>query len=150
MSKGITEKDRGWNRIKKDYASLSKASLKVGLQAGDVDDTGVPIATYGFFNEFGTERIPERSFIRSTADEQRENWNKLLDGAYNKILNGEISVGRALAIVGTKAQEDIKKKIMTGPFAPNSEATIVIKGSSRPLIDTGIMRQSIRWVAEGI
>jgi len=150
MSKGIVEKDRGWNRIKKDYATLSRASLKVGLQAGDVDDSGVPIATYGFYNEFGTERIPERSFIRSTADEQRENWNRLLDAAYQKIIDGKITPRKALAIVGTKAQQDIQKKIVDGPFQENSDATKERKNSNRPLIDTSLMRQSVRWVLEGI
>ena len=37
----------------------------------------------------------------------------------------------------------MKNTFTTGSFTPNKPATIKRKGSSRPLIDTGHLRQSI-------
>jgi len=38
---------------------------------------------------------------------------------------------------------EMRKAIRTGSYAPNSEATIIIKGSAKPLVDKGTMRNSI-------
>ena len=60
-----------------------------------------------------------------------------------KVLRG---CGQGLPVV-TKA--DIKRKIVKGPFTPLKQATIRRKGSDKPLIDKGILRNSIRYVVKG-
>ena len=40
----------------------------------------------------------------------------------------------------------IQRKIVDGTFEPNAPSTIRKKGSSRPLIDTGRMRQSVNFI----
>lgn len=42
----------------------------------------------------------------------------------------------------------IQKEIVNGDFVPNSPETIKRKGSDKPLIDTGRMRQSINYVIQ--
>jgi hypothetical protein len=42
----------------------------------------------------------------------------------------------------------VKTKIVQGPFTPNAPSTIRKKKSARPLIHTGHMRQSIRYVVK--
>ena len=55
------------------------------------------------------------------------------------------AMAEALARTGQYIEGEIKRKIGSGPFTPNSPATIRKKKSSKPLIDTGHMRQSVRY-----
>lgn len=88
--------------------------------------------------------IPERSFVRSTfdekADEIEEKAKDVIVAAVNRT-----DVNKALNLVGQYIEGEIKKKIGNGPFVPNAPATIRKKKSSNPLIDTGHMRQSVRY-----
>ena len=44
-------------------------------------------------------------------------------------------------------QKDLmQNEIITGDFVPNAPSTIRRKGSSKPLIDTGRMRQAVNYV----
>ena len=48
--------------------------------------------------------------------------------------------------VGTLGVRLVQEKIGSGSFEPNAESTIRKKGSDKPLIDTGRMRQSVKYV----
>ena len=52
---------------------------------------------------------------------------------------------QALGQLGEMTKGDVQTEIRSGDFAPLKPATIKRKGSSRPLIDTGQMVQSIAW-----
>jgi hypothetical protein len=54
----------------------------------------------------------------------------------------------SLQRLGIEAQGDVQMSIVSGGWAPNSPVTVKMKGSSRPLIDTGAMRQSVTYVVE--
>lgn len=141
--------DHGWGRIKKQVAMMSNVALTVGIQSdAGVNDEGTSIALYAYYNEFGTDRIPERPFIRSTADEQRTKWNGLLDRVFQNALDGKGNMLTNLKLVGEVAQKDIQRKITTLREPPNAPSTIERKGSSNPLIDVGTMRGAIRWNLE--
>lgn len=92
--------------------------------------------------------IPERSFVRSTfdekADEIEEKAKDVIVAAVNRT-----DVNKALNLAGQYIEGEIKKKIGNGPFVPNAPATIRKKKSSNPLIDTGHMRQSVRYKIGG-
>lgn len=88
--------------------------------------------------------IPERSFIRATFDEKSDEIGERAESAVTAIINGA-DVSKALARTGQYIEGEIKRKIGSGPFTPNSPATIRKKKSSKPLIDTGHMRQSVRY-----
>lgn len=88
--------------------------------------------------------IPERSFIRATFDEKSDEIGERAESAVTAIINGA-DVSKALARTGQYIEGEIKRKIGSGPFTPNSPATIREKKSSKPLIDTGHMRQSVRY-----
>ena len=88
--------------------------------------------------------IPERSFIRATFDEKSDEIGERAESAVTAIINGA-DVSKALARTGPYIEGEIKRKIGSGPFTPNSPATIRKKKSSKPLIDTGHMRQSVRY-----
>ena len=138
--------DRKWKKIVKNFPKFDNTVLKVGIQkdAGE-NFAGESIAEYAAKNEYGSRRIPERSFIRSTIDQKRPQIFKLIANEFDKTLKLRISPERALKVVGTYVETEIKKKITALRSPPNSPVTIKRKGSSNPLIDSGLMRQSIRY-----
>ena len=58
-------------------------------------------------------------------------------------MNGKVSPFDGLSKLGVSYEGEMKKTFLVGQFIPNKPATIKRKGSSRPLIDTGHLRQSI-------
>lgn len=98
-------------------------------------------------HEYGTETIPERSFIRSTLFEKRPAIVELIKEVKAKIYSGKMTVSQALDIIGLQVQALIRGKITDGDKAwpPLKEATIKAKGSSKPLIDTGQLLKSVTY-----
>lgn len=144
--------DRGWKDLQKRIKQFKKAVIKVGIQAGSGrSKEGVRVVDYGAWNEFGTDsiggNIPERSFIRSTAT-AKNNWNKEIDKAYINVIDNKYSPLGAIGIVGVQAVDDIKETITAGVDPKNAPATVEKKGSTKTLIDTGLLRNSIRWKYE--
>lgn len=157
MSK-VEDTDLGLNRIIVTLKEeLSDVVIKVGVQAkdktvkrgkgGSIRNTDQPLAAIAAIHEFGLGGMPQRSFLRSAFDENKPMINKMGDHIVNSAIKG-ISTETALNQLGNVVQGMVQKKIVDGPFIPNSPATIKRKKSSRPLIDTGHLRQSIRYVIE--
>ncbi len=157
MSK-VEDTDLGLNRIIVTLKEeLSDVVIKVGVQAkdktvkrgkgGSIRNTDQPLAAIAAIHEFGLGGMPQRSFLRSAFDENKPMINKMGDRVVNSVIKG-ISTETALNQLGNVVQGMVQKKIVDGPFVPNSPATIKRKKSSRPLIDTGHLRQSIRYVIE--
>ena len=156
----LTISDKKWQKLKKAIPEVANSSVDVGIQSdagsSDEDQEGVPLATRAAYNEFGTRGgasgggwggpVPARPFMGSTVDEKREAWGRVADRAISRALTGEMPFKDGLAIFGTLAQQDIQTKILTLDSPPNSDATIALKKSSNPMIDTGAMRQAIRYV----
>ena len=51
-------------------------------------------------------------------------------------------------LIGAYAADVIQQRIVDLKDPPNSPITILLKGSSNPLIDQGHMRQSVTWEVE--
>lgn len=154
MSLSIVDKDKYWKQLEQTIKGLNKTVIKVGIQkdAGK-NENGQYVADYGAANEFGVitakKKIPARSFLRSTTDENN-GWKKEIDQAYTDILEGKSTPINALTKVAVKATDDIVNKIDKGDptWPPNAPGTIERKRSSRPLIDKGFLRKSIQYQFE--
>jgi hypothetical protein len=96
-------------------------------------------------NEFGTEHIPARPFVRSSYDENLATITRALSREYDKILAGDSTVNLSLKKIGALVSKFIVEKIKSIQTPPNSPRTIAIKKSSKPLVDFGQMRQSVRY-----
>lgn len=131
-------------------------SVKVGVLRGTGDHPnatpGITIALIAWWNEFGTKYIPSRPFLRTTLRDHgyyREHLKHAAQAALIKTAKFEGGIEAPLKAVGVLAASDIRKKITVGPWVPNSPDTIRRKSTTsgtkdKPLIDTGIMRQSIQ------
>ena len=142
---------RGGEKLK---ATLAKAEqnrrkqVKVGFFASAKYDDGTLAANVAAIQEFGAPAvgIPERPFFRqSIAIMERE-----LPGVLARIVDpATMEVGdREGNLLGAYAADVIQQRIVDLKDPPNSPVTILLKGSSNPLIDTGHMRQSVTWVVE--
>lgn len=122
--------------------------VNVGVPEGKREADGTPVARLAAVHEFGSpkQNIPERPFLRVTVRENARNYVRLNRINLVKMLRGQMTVDRALGQLGEMAKGDVQRKIGTGPFTPLQQATIDRKGSSKPLIDTGQLVQSITWV----
>ena len=95
-----------------------------------------------------TIHIPARSFIRSTVDEQRTKYEHQAGREWDAILDQRSTIQQALVAMGFLIETDIRMKILTLKKPGLQEETIRRKGSDNPLIDTGEMLNSIRWVVK--
>ena len=92
-----------------------------------------------------TIKIPERSFIRSTMNSNKKKYTELLEKGIKSALAGATSVKSVYEKIGIIIVNDVKTTMVTGNFTPLKSSTIKAKGSSKPLIDSGEMRNSITY-----
>jgi len=116
------------------------------IDAGKHEDSDLTIAEIGFENEFGTDIIPERSFIRSTVQGKKRNIIELRKKLFKKILKGYIEIDKALALLGELLSDEIRKKIVAIREPPNAPRTLEEKyPKTNPLINTSQLKNSITY-----
>lgn len=103
------------------------------------------VAEVAVFNEFGTENIPERSFMRSTLKEEKQPIIGLSKGLLKDIVKGKKDTKTGLGLIGEFTADAIKLKIVDIKTPPNAPGTIKRKGSSNPLVDTSQLKNSITY-----
>ena len=120
---------------------LDDKAVKSGLLAS----AGTENIQKGITNEFGVprKRIPERSFIRSTFDDEKENVTKRFKQIYEAINKGDFNVISKLRTIGIEHAGKVKQKIADIKTPRNSAMTIALKGFDNPLIHTGAMRSKV-------
>ncbi len=136
--------DRGWKEIAKQLELARKVRSIVGLHNDAVYSDGTSVAQVGAWNEFGTERIPERSFLRSTIAETKSARKEIIFRMLKKVYEGKATAMNAIATAGEFMEQKIKAKIVSLRDPANADSTIRRKKSSNPLIDTGQMLQSVQ------
>ena len=121
--------------------------VNVGVPEGKREADGTPVAMIAAVHEFGSpsQGIPERPFLRVAVQRHRLEYIRLNRINLVKMLRGQMTADQALGQLGEMAKGDVQTEIRNGDFAPLKPATIRRKGSSKPLIDTGQMVQSIAW-----
>ena len=122
--------------------------VRVGLPTNVTEpETGVSLALVGAVHEFGSPKmhIPERPWLRPAIRKNKNDLNRLNRINFVKMIKGQLTSDQALEQLGVMAVGKVQEYIEQGDFAPLSEATIRGKGSSKPLIDSGQMRQNVTY-----
>lgn len=147
---------------------LKGGTVDVGWFEGQNYDDGTPIALVASVQEYGATinvtdkmrgwflangyplrkettqiHIPARSFMRSTADNKGNEWQKQIEKDLSKVIEGNLSLEEALNRLGLKIKGDIQETISQITTPPNSAMTEQRKGFNKPLIDSGIMLDSV-------
>lgn len=144
--------DNGYKALVERIYGLKKPKVAVGIfeaDGGQPHGNGVTVADVAAWNEFGTETIPERSFLRAWFDENIERAREALHRLMLRVVEGKLTKEQALEQFGLWVQAEIQKRIAQGIPPPNAQSTIDAKGSSKPLIDTGQLRSSITFGVDG-
>lgn len=132
-------------RFQKMLKELAEKEVRVGFQHGKAtEEDGTDICDIAAWNELGTVHIPARPFLRKSVDDNVSKINSFLQEKKKDIVRGA-SAEQVLKEIGIFQKDLIQEKITEGDFAPNAPSTVRKKGSSKPLIDTGRMRQSVNY-----
>ena len=130
---------------------LDAVLQKIRLQFGTVDvgffvgtakyKGGKDVTTVARDNDQGTKRIPERPFMIPAGIKAA---NKTINITVQSIASG-LDEQQALSKAAIMFKNAIQREITNLKEPPNAESTILKKGSSNPLIDTGLMRSKVEW-----
>lgn len=146
-----TDKDLGWKRIIKEVGQIDGSHVDVGY-FGNKKEPGseFTIPQIAAVHEFGGKikqgrrigGVPERSFLRTTADAKQALWIADLDRFLTRVLKGLTDVISGMSAFGSMASGDVRRKFDEGDpnWLPLDDSTIKAKGSRKPLIDTGALR----------
>lgn len=142
-------KDKGMDKLLRSMNELKHIDIKVGVQAGErTEDGKFDLAGVAAVQEFGSEskNIPSRPFMRETFDTKARAISSFGGQVIGKVASGAMTVRVAADLIGLKMTGFIQAKIVSGNWTPNTAHTIKRKGSNKPLVDTGHLRQAIRHV----
>lgn len=127
-------------------AELATKEVRIGFQRGQASESdGTDICDIAAWNELGTVNMPSRPFMRKSVDENEGKIKSFVKSMKKELVSGT-SGEQILKKIGIFQKDLIQEKITEGDFAPNAASTVKKKGSSKPLIDTGRMRQSVNYV----
>lgn len=128
---------------------IGKARVKVGVQAdaGIHSESGESLVDIGIWNEYGTAHIPSRSFIRQTFEDNQQALAQYLGRVVENVAKGDDLV-QELSKLGQWYQDKQKKTLTSYPWTPNAPSTRRRKKSSKPLVDTSQLVNSIRYKVE--
>lgn len=136
---------RGVKALLDRFERLRQKAVYVGVPA----EHNPPVAKFNMASlaavlEFGSAdgRIPPRPFLRQTLAENQQKYADLFADLF-KQGKAPNAIYETIALI---AQGDVQQNIVNGGWVPNAPSTIKRKGSSKPLIDTGRLRQSVRGV----
>lgn len=96
-------------------------------------------------HEHGTRHTPKRPFIAPALKKNRGKYLRLAGKSFVPIVRGRQTTSQMWHYLGQEAVKDVQQYMVTATFTPLSPKTIKQKGSSKPLIDTGQLRQSITY-----
>lgn len=120
--------------------TYNTSRLRVGFIDSATYPDGQNVATVAFWNEYGTEKIPPRPFMRTTVAQNRENWVQLV-----KQLVPIHGADKSLLKLGQEMQGKLVFSILNWTEPPNAPYTIAKKGFNKPLVEQGIMSRSISY-----
>lgn len=148
------EKDRGWKQILREVrANAGKTYVKVGILDAKADRKSGGAFTntqIGLVHEFGSRdnRIPERSFLRSTFDAKAGAYQDRIKKMCELVTAGKLGFVQGLNLIGAQHAADVKQMITQGGpgnWKKLADSTVAArpKHTTNPLLDTGQLRASI-------
>lgn len=152
MTAKIVQKNKGWlQKLLKNYDN--KDVLAVGYPASETGGIkypdGTPVTLVAAVNQYGSQSmgIPARPFMTEGSQAALAGDAGSIAAELVPLLNeGKITPAEILKQMGPFAEADFKGVFTGHEWAPNSDFTVEKKGSSQPLIDTGMLRNTLTHV----
>lgn len=135
-------------RVFRELDQLGEMIVNIGFQHGKASEkkTGADICDVAAFNEFGTENMPSRPFLRDSVYDNEDMITNFLQAQVVEIIRNGKTAEQVLNEIGVFQKSLVQDTIEEGHFEPNALSTIRRKGSDHPLIDTGTMKNSVNYV----
>lgn len=144
------------NKLIKNIRDLDSHIVKVGILSDNCNSTKnkqkvtsqKTVANIGLIQEFGsiTLNIPARSFIKGPLNNNLTKKIKELSNINNRLYRLLINnPNKLLDVLGLIGKNIIQDSFTHNNWLSNSSITIQKKKSSKPLIDTGLLRESIDY-----
>jgi len=142
----VIDRDLGWKAIKREMLKAKTLEVAVGILEGSKNGEGLSIAEYAAANEFGTDKIPDRPFMRTAFDESKAKISQDMNREGKRMAMGQSTAQKALTIIGQRHASRIQNVITGRDFLPKlSQQTIDAKsGSSKTLVDTSAMVNAVQ------
>ena len=157
----ITFKEKkypGYEAFKKELKKIKGSYVSIGIHtgAGEYKD-GESVIQVAFWNEFGTDKVPQRPFMRNVVYGKEGEINRLREKLMKRLIDGEITLEKALGTLGFVIAEMMRNEITGRHLRPNKDSTIAHKQREgvtppdNPLYETGLLMRSIGFqvVIEG-
>lgn len=152
VSLDVTLDDTVWKRILTELKNANRSYVKVGvIGAAAMQKTadGVSMAELALIHTYGSPKrsIPARPFIAEGINAQEAKIKTLTEKLAEKVSTGKLTIQTALATLGEAGAAAVKRYVKSGPYIRPllKAATIEAKGSSRPLIDSSRMINSVSY-----
>ena len=145
MGLGISDMTPEGRRYFAALQKLSELEVQVGFQGDQTAEDGTSLAEIAAYNELGTSTIPARPFMKQSFENHEDELRAACERVNAALASGR-SVEQALDALGVAIKGLVQTEIVEGGFTENASSTIKKKGSDKPLIDTGTMRQSVNYV----
>jgi len=141
----VTDRDLGLKAFIRQLEQARRVEVVVGIHE-DAKADGKSIAFYAACNEYGTNDIPSRPFMRAAFDENVSKIKADMDSQAGEVMAGRSTVRQALSVIGMNHQDRVQRTISDRNFLPkNAPSTIARKKSQHTLIDSGAMLGSVRY-----
>lgn len=141
--------EQALKELARSMAGPTKVLVGVPKGSGSYQD-GLTYATVLAVNNFGSADglIPPRPALQPAIEKGGPQYQRLAELMIPKVLSGQMEMRMLLEQMGQLAEGHVKQEITDLRSPPNAASTIANKGSDNPLIDTGALRQSIRYVVD--
>lgn len=143
-------RDHGYAAIIREIGRTADTFITVGVHASEDSRQGdeTTNALVASVHEFGSDTVPQRSFLRSTIDSRRNDINEVIRKTHARMVDGKLTAKGGAGIIALWVENAVKATIRRGgeDWPPLAPSTIAAKGSSRPLIDTAQLIASIKGV----
>ena len=141
-----TDTDKGRKRILRQMAKVKGSHVSIGLHEDEQPyGDGTRVQDVGYWHEFGVGQA-ERSWLRSTFDENRRKWRRRTKVLLASVILGRTTVERSLRQLGFEMKNEVQNKIETMRTPGNAPSTIAQKPTigDNPLINTRKLKRSVK------
>lgn len=148
MKASVKDTDQGFSKVVNAIETQGKKSLTVGIHEaeGGNSEGRATVAMIANVHEYGYPEgnIPERSWLRGWFDANQDKNEERIRKMAAVVAAGKMPEEQALHRLGLLFVGEIQARFTEGIGPPLKEKTVERKGSSLQLIDTGVMRASIK------
>lgn len=107
-----------FEKLKSVCREMEGKKIIVGIVGDGVDSEVLKIAQA---HEYGTEKLPERSFIRASFDADQAELQEIVSGQIGKVLSGTTTPDAAANAIGAQAAQLVQNFIDDNRVTPPSD-----------------------------